>query len=427
MSPETPPPGLLAGRRARRGYTRLALLVLDAAVAFLLLNLVLAGLLGLKRAVWGPDLSLGRRVARYGFERVARAYPGWRREDLEAFLREDEGSSYQEYEPFTDSRPRRMKGRFVNVSEEGYRLVKQQGPWPPDPAALSVFLFGGSTAYGLHVPDDQTVASHLQEALAAQGCRRPVRVYNFGRPAYFSTQERILFEQLLLSGRVPQVAVFLDGLNELFTWPRPVVAESLRRFVAEEEGARPASYHASALWRSLPLARAAAALADRWRPDPARGYAQIPAGQAPVPAVIAEWRANKALIEAVSERFGVRPFFVWQPAPFYQYDLTRHVFHDVEAFGLLRMTRVKEGYEEMERLRRGSELSGGGFLWLADIQRERRENLYVSSFHYNGGFAKDIAIRVADHLWSAGLPGCADETVNGAPSRARMTLPAASR
>ena len=36
-------------------------------------------------------------------------------------------------------------------------------------------------------------------------------VYNFGCGRYYSTQERVLFEQLVSSGAVPDLAVFLDG------------------------------------------------------------------------------------------------------------------------------------------------------------------------------------------------------------------------
>ena len=42
------------------------------------------------------------------------------------------------------------------------------------------------------------------------GTREP-RVYNFGRGSYYSSQERILFEQLAVAGHVPDLAVFIDG------------------------------------------------------------------------------------------------------------------------------------------------------------------------------------------------------------------------
>jgi len=46
--------------------------------------------------------------------------------------------------------------------------------------------------------------------------RDNVVVYNFGRAGYYSTQERILFEYFVAKGVKPDVAIFLDGLNDFF-------------------------------------------------------------------------------------------------------------------------------------------------------------------------------------------------------------------
>jgi hypothetical protein len=58
-----------------------------------------------------------------------------------------------------------------------------------------------------------TIASYIQQA-AAQSAGDAIRVYNFGRPGYTSTQEMLLYLWLLRSGFVPTIAVFIDGLNE---------------------------------------------------------------------------------------------------------------------------------------------------------------------------------------------------------------------
>src|SRR6185503_15185425 len=103
------------------------------------------------------------------------------------------------YEAFTQFCERPFHGRFVNVSENGFRVSAQQGPWPPDADNFNIFLFGGSTTFGYGLPDSQTVASYLQDDLAARSSPH-VRVYNFGRGSYVSEQERVLFEELLLAG-----------------------------------------------------------------------------------------------------------------------------------------------------------------------------------------------------------------------------------
>src|SRR5262249_53760858 len=66
-------------------------------------------------------------------------------------------------------------------------------------------------------PDWTCISSYLQEELnRARAAGKPVRVYNFGRGSYFSTQERILFQQLLLAKAIPNSAIFLDGVNDFY-------------------------------------------------------------------------------------------------------------------------------------------------------------------------------------------------------------------
>jgi hypothetical protein len=79
-----------------------------------------------------------------------------------------------------------------------------------------VYFFGESTTMCAGT-DLTTIASYFQEHLDGRLIGgKQVRAYNFGRAFYFSTQERILFQQLLLNGSVPDFAIFIDGLNEFF-------------------------------------------------------------------------------------------------------------------------------------------------------------------------------------------------------------------
>src|SRR5262245_56268055 len=128
------------GPRLQRGYTGLALLVLNTCLLFALLNLLLAGLFAARAAWREHQRDAHDVVAAYGPEKAAQAFPGWSREDLLTLQRETRASLLMEYEPFTEFRPPVVQGRFVNVSAPGFRLVPDQGPWPPDPAAFAIFV-----------------------------------------------------------------------------------------------------------------------------------------------------------------------------------------------------------------------------------------------------------------------------------------------
>ena len=99
------------------------------------------------------------------------------------------------YEPYTFFCPRENKGPHLNVYPRGFRQVPEQGPWPLN--KNNIFMFVGSNTFGWKVSDEQTIAAYLQEIGRKDYPR--IQLYNFGRAAYYSTQERILFEKY--SGR----------------------------------------------------------------------------------------------------------------------------------------------------------------------------------------------------------------------------------
>ena len=149
--------------------------------------------------------------------------------EINDLLKETWSRNYM-YEPFIQFKERPYKGDYVNIDNNGFRYTKNQGPWPPQSDSINIFLFGGSTTFGYGVSDNQTVASYLQEYLNEK-LGQDVRVYNFGRGYYYSTQELFLYQQLLKSGFVPDFAIFIDGLND-FGFPNndePYFSDRLRK------------------------------------------------------------------------------------------------------------------------------------------------------------------------------------------------------
>lgn len=385
----------------RRRYAQAAIVLLNLVVLFVLLNVVAWGWSAYRRR----RTALGERVARYGLEHVAKAYPELSREDLVAFLEESGRALRWEYEPFTEFRHLPMTGRFVNVSSGGYRLVKDQAPWPPPKGAVNVFVFGGSTTYGVGLPDTQTLPSHLQERLRAGG--RAVNVYNLARAMYFSTQERILFEQLLAAGVVPAAALFVDGLNDTinlaggsppYLW-HAARSEALRALVEEENRSSPGA-RLLGLARSLPLVRSVRRALER---RPATLETAIQAGieerRAGAPAVVERWLRNKALIQAAAARFGVTTLYVWQPIPGYHDDASARLFPERQGEVL---SPSAAAYTMLERRLR--EAPDPAVLWLADLGQGRKENLYVDDVHYTSRFCDEIAGEIARALASRGVP-----------------------
>lgn len=379
-------PNSSPGKRSsklKKWYIVAAVGLLNGLLLFLVVNLALYAIMGAKRAPT-PTLTPTEHLDR---DRLQKAYPGWREEDVKDLLNETRrGGNEFEYEPFTAFRERPFRGKFVNIDAAGFRLSKDQAPWPPRPGVTNVFVFGGSTAFGYYLPDDETIASYLQQRATTDHSSAPMAIYNFARPAYISGQELILFQQLLKAGYVPQVAIFIDGLNDfIFADGQPRFTGDMRRFMAGQVDSNPLE--------NVPMVRAAHWLSDRWaKPKPAEKVDY--ADPSVLDNVIDRWLTNQKMIRLIGAGFGVRTVFVWQPIPMYKYDLRYHLFlHSDKAFA--GFVRGEYGYPLMNDLWTHGQL-GPDFLWLADIQKDKHENLYVDSVHYNAAFSKAIA----DHIYS---------------------------
>ena len=116
-----------------------------------------------------------------------------------------------EYTPVLGFKETPRTGRYVNISTLGYRRNNINQPTDTDliNSQDKIYVFGGSTTFGYGVDDSATIPANLARSLPE------MKVFNFGRGYYYSKQENILFDELLSSSIPrPQLAVFIDGVNE---------------------------------------------------------------------------------------------------------------------------------------------------------------------------------------------------------------------
>jgi len=111
------------------------------------------------------------------------------------------------YEPWLGFREKSRRSAYVNVSDLGIRF-NEASVNPDNKIESAVWFFGGSTAFGWGVADNETIPAQLQQRI-----QQPV--INFGRANYYSAHENFLFSSLLKSGYAPRAAVFFDGINEM--------------------------------------------------------------------------------------------------------------------------------------------------------------------------------------------------------------------
>lgn len=376
----------MKSRRFSSRYVSGALVLLNTLVIFLVLNAAAYLVLSLYEY-----LSESNPVSeKYGEDRLKTVYPHLNGDEIRELLQETWSRSYV-YEPFTQFRERAYQGEYVNVDINGYRISKDQAAWPPPAGEFNIFLFGGSTTFGYGVEDSQTIASHLQDSMRSS-LDRKVNVYNFGRGFYYSTQERILFEVLLSSGYVPDMTVFIDGLNDFYHYDGiPLYTERLGRYVSGE-------IRRITLFSKLPVTRLFVALLgdDNEGAGAASGQSGNVRYDDPsvLGGVVMRYFENKKIIEAVAAAYDVKPVFVWQPAPTFNYDTSYHLFAGTD-FALHTYSRY--GYALIKAYTK-EHPQGADFLWAADLQQDIKRPLYVDQVHYTGEFSSQLADFISQHL-----------------------------
>lgn len=313
-------------------------------------------------------------IVKYGITELLGGYPGHSTNEIATLIKEAWAKPFI-YEAYTQFRESPSKGRFINVSEAGFRMVENQGPWPPNGQSVNIFVFGGSTTFGYGVTDRETIPSALQRKLR-QLSPKHICVYNFGRGFYYSTQERILFSNLLAAGIIPDLAVFIDGLNDFYRiQDEPQFSGSFTLLINQAFCER----------RGIEVTKAA---------DVIHKTLNRPSGKNEETArnVCERYWRNKTVIEAMAKVGGTGTVFVWQPIPTYKFDLKFHPFSKAGTFREHFFPAV--GYHYMAQFRQTNGPTSD-FLWLADMQENAREQLYVDAVHYTAKMCDQIAGEIA--------------------------------
>ncbi|MDM7993419.1 MAG: SGNH/GDSL hydrolase family protein [Candidatus Fermentibacter sp.] len=183
----------MLGRRFPRVYNAAGVILLNTLVALLLIEII--SLMAMK--IWNPRemavRAIKEQVANLSQEEVSVvlghyvSYLVWKADPL------------QQGEESTD--------------ERGFRNTSYLST---DPDAYEIFMFGGSAMWGLGVPDSCTIASLLQRRFN-ESLDIPVRISNYGQISWVSTQELICLMMELRDGARPDLVIFYDGFNDVWS------------------------------------------------------------------------------------------------------------------------------------------------------------------------------------------------------------------
>ena len=254
------------------------------------------------------------------------------------YFDEFDRSSSARWEPYVYWRRRPFEGNHINVDESGIRRTISPPRAPsasPDP--LRIHMFGGSAMWGTGARDAFTIPSILARELARRGLA--VEITNFGESGYVSTQEVIALMRQLQAGERPDLVIFYDGVNDMYSaYQQQVAGIPQNEFNRVEEFnlSQPEKLRPRAIMTLRDTARSLASTRfAKWllletgilhrpsfavRPMPGAGIA--PSRSALATSVVDTYRSNIDLVRALGEQYRFQHLFYWQPTVFEKTRLT---------------------------------------------------------------------------------------------------------
>lgn len=294
------------GRRLAAVYRGVALLLLNTLVLLLVVEVFAAAILAILTIVQpgadaGAAAARGRRNLTYYTSRE------WGATYWDEYARV---SSHTTYRPYVIWRSSPFRGRTITVEEHSYTR-RTPGSDCSAARAFKIFTFGGSGMWGVGSPDSATVPAHLQAMLSREG-GRPVCIVNFGERGHVSTQGVIQLLRQLQRGNVPDLVLFYDGVNDVFTataYNQPGLHMSMDRVAEKLETTGPLA----ADWLEFSrLFRLLAQLTSRGTAE-SRFAGPSAAPDTLAGAVVQVYLANYRAVEALAGEFGFAFKFFWQP------------------------------------------------------------------------------------------------------------------
>jgi len=235
---------------------------------------------------------------------------------------------------FAWGREYRMDGFGLRASADGAVSFDRHD----EQACRKVWFFGGSTTMGTGLPATSTLPALLQERLNARGGER-FCVFNLGMASQESTQELLLFYEMLQRGFRPQVVIFYDGINEAF-YERPSAGLASTP-IWQVRGLGPMQVQAMNSASPLLRWRAAASEASglvwlaqqvraTWLTRPATSPGDVAVLERQMATMMEHYRMNVRLLRGMATDLGIRAFFFWQPAMSYDLHAGRRALTERE-------------------------------------------------------------------------------------------------
>ena len=303
------------------------------------------------------------------------------------------------YLPFMVWGVRKWHGKFINTDDTEMgtwrRTVDARGEACRNTAVRRVWVFGGSTVYGIGTPDWATIPSYLSREVNTDptAC---IEVTNLGAEGYVTNQEVILLIQQLKAGRKPDIAIFYDGVNESlvggFSPGDPTEHWNFQMIKTRVEN----SGDSKLAW--LTDSHFFQLITFLVGNDRQKGIPRISDGElaAKAQATLQNYETNMKLVHILATAYGFKTYFFWQPVlafgakPLAPFEKELAKARSEELGG-----RVHRGLEAVYQEAETRSATSASFVFLGHVFDGVQQLIYVDEFHLDPSGNQIIAHAIA--------------------------------
>ncbi len=142
-------------------------------------------------------------------------FPNSTREQIREFILEFYDGYKVKFHPYLAYDVEPFQGKYITLKESSVGIIRETTNPCATKDSKKIWFFGGSTAFGYLNRDNGTIASLLSKKLCEQGFS--ANITNYGTHGYQNTQELIKFLLLLKKEPKPDLIIFYDGFNDIYS------------------------------------------------------------------------------------------------------------------------------------------------------------------------------------------------------------------
>lgn len=294
-----------------------------------------------------------------------------------------EQASMLNYKPFVEFTERPRSNVFTSVSSLGNRCNKNNNLkcQPAKGGKKEIWLFGGSTTFGYGVKNNETISANIEKKL-----NNEYRVINFGAGYYFSTQERILFNNLLLELSAPYAVIFIDGLNDFgreYNFDETIYSKSIKGKMKKSSNDKIKYYFKERFYR-LNIVRLINQFKNKETNQEIKKNSSNKLRNLDISKLVNVLINNQKINQAVSEQYNIKLINILQPVPIYtdSYSTSKVPKEFLPTENKSFIKNVKLGYQIYLSKTEGLSL---------DLSKLKiNDPMYIDSVHYSPEFSEII-------------------------------------